>query len=188
MLATEMLRLEYQRTTSQTKQAWFLNLLLIRATISIGHKSQGFIWKYASWNSFLSTNMKRSPAEICFFLVIWQRRHGVWARDKETQGKGKEQPQVRWMPEILESHSSMAAAIAKGDPHGGSETWDKGQWGSQGQDSAILPKPCFVLSLQDWDPPPLISEQHCCLTPNASCGCTQACLCNLVITTLRKPD
>lgn len=41
------------------------------------------------------------------------------------------------MTEVRESRSSMAAATEKGDPHGGSEEWDKGQWGSQGQDPAL---------------------------------------------------
>lgn len=41
------------------------------------------------------------------------------------------------MTKVQESHSSMAAATEKGDPHGGSEKWNKGQWGSQGQDPAL---------------------------------------------------
>lgn len=36
----------------------------------------------------------------------------------------------------------------------GARRWHNGQWGSQGQNSMILPKPCFVFSLQDWDPTP----------------------------------
>lgn len=37
-----------QGITNETKQAWFPDLLSIRTTISIGHKSQGSIWKYTS--------------------------------------------------------------------------------------------------------------------------------------------
>lgn len=41
----------------------------------------------------------------------------------------------------------MAAAPAKEDPYGGSK--ETGQWTMEllGQDSGIIPKPCFVFSL-----------------------------------------
>lgn len=60
-----------QGITNETKQAWFPDLLSIRTTISIGHKSQGSIWKYTSWNSFLSTHVEHSLAEICFFFFFF---------------------------------------------------------------------------------------------------------------------
>lgn len=43
----------------------------------------------------------------------------------------------------------MAAATEKGDPHGGSEKWNKGQWGSQGQDPAL-----YFLSMTETHPHP----------------------------------
>lgn len=84
MPETEMLRLEYQRITNQTKQA--AQPTLDRTTIFTGHKSQGIIWKYASWNSFLSTNMERSPAEIMlFFGHLTKKTWSMSKRQRDTE-------------------------------------------------------------------------------------------------------
>lgn len=194
---TRMPRLEYWKITNQTRQACFLNLLLIRTTISIGHESQEFIWKHESWKSFLSTNLEPSPAEISslflfvfclgggFCFCFWSFDEGdmEYEQETETQGKVKEYPQVGQMTKVMESHilsQLQAAAPAKGDPQGGRERWEERRWGAQVQDSGILPKPCLVFSLRDQHTHPTLTTPLHHLS--ASCGC------KLVITTLRKHD
>lgn len=137
---------------------------------------------------FYQPNRSIPLLKYAFFLVIWQRRHGEWARDEATQGKVKEHPWVGWIIKATESHSLSGApgcCLCKGRP-----TWRGQEAGttdnrSSKQESGILPKPCLVFALQDWDTP---TPQHCCLTPVPAVGCTRACLNKLVITTLRKPD
>lgn len=41
---------------------------------------------------------------MLFFSVVWQRRHGVWARDKRIPGKVLENVAIRWSTKATESH------------------------------------------------------------------------------------
>lgn len=114
---------------------------------------------------FYQPNRSTPLLTHALFLVIWQRRHGEWARDKATKGQVKEHPRVGWIIKATESHFLFVAPgcrLCKGRP-----TW-KGQGAgttdnrSSKQESGILPTPCLVFALQVWDTP---TPQHCCLTP-----------------------
>lgn len=83
------------------------------------------------------------------------------------------------------SHSMMAAAPTKGNLCGRGEEvtlWVMGWFRRRTLELSPKPASCFLSRSEIPTCPTPLSQ------PSASCSCTQACQCKLVITTLRKPD
>lgn len=126
--------------------------------------------------------------KYALFLVIWQRRHGVWTRDKKTQGKVKGTSPGR---KNYKSHGKSLSWLHGCCPCKGRHAWWEQGGGTmdngapKGRTPWFSPNPalCFLSRTETPLHPPTPLPH-----PSASCGCTQACLNELVITTLRKPD
>lgn len=156
MPETQMLRSACHSVTSQTKQPWFLSLLLVRGTVSTNHKSQGLIWKYTSWNSSLSTHTERSLAEICFFF-FWSFDKGDMEYEKyekATPGRQGTSPGRTNYKSHGESHSFTVPwplALQRETHTVGARRRDNGQWGSSDRTLGSSPNPalCFLFRTKD---------------------------------------
>lgn len=152
---TQTVRLACQRITNQTEQVW------------------SPIQSPERWPQVTRISFRNSQVEKFIFLnpygafpcwnTLFPRSFdkGEMGYEQETKGyRGKSRNiRGRMKYKSLGGSRSFTAPwrlpLQRETHMAGARRWHNGRWGSQGQDSGILPAPCFAFSLRDQDKPPV---------------------------------